>query len=351
MFACQPGGQPGRDSTAVAIQGEKFLLNGRPTYEGRSWNGYDVEGLLLNARLVQGIFDDLNDQTRDLWKYPDTGKWDPGRNANEFVAAMPSWRNHGMLAFTLNIQGGSPVGYGNQDWLNPGYQTDGSLREDYMSRLGSILDRANELEMVVILGLFYFGQDHHLEDEDAVVSAVRNVIDWLHEREYRHVLIEINNECNVRYDHEILKPPRVHELIEMVKSLQRDGFRYLVSTSFGGGSIPTDNVVASADFVLLHGNGVDEPVRIRNMVEQVRGLPSYTPKPILFNEDDHYDFDLPDNNLVAAVQSYASWGFFDFRRDGESFEHGYQSVPVDWSISSPRKKAFFEKIGVITGYH
>jgi hypothetical protein len=28
------------------------------------------------------------------------------------------------------------------------------------------------------------------------------------------VIVEINNECNVRYDHAILQPSRVHELIE-----------------------------------------------------------------------------------------------------------------------------------------
>ena len=34
---------------------------------------------------------------------------------------------------------------------------------------------------------------------------------------------------------------------------------------------------------------------------------------------------------------------------GESFDDGYQSVPVNWGISSPRKKAFFEKLKEVTG--
>lgn len=349
-FACNPREQTGQDHTVVTIQGEQFYIDGRPAYEGRIWEGHAIEGLLLNARLVQGIFDDLNPETSELWKYPDTGEWDPDRNTREFLAAMPDWKRHGMLSFTLNIQGGSPVGYGNQNWSNPGYFPDGSLRSDYMARLEQILDRADGLGMVVILGMFYFGQDQALEDEVAVTTAVVNVINWLHERRYRNVIIEINNECDVRYDHAILTPPRVHELIELVKSLEQDGHRFLVSTSFGGGSIPTDNVVAAGDFVLMHGNGVDDPARISEMVRLVRELSSYTPKPILFNEDDHYDFELPHNNLVAAVESHASWGFFDYRRTGEPFADGYQSVPVDWSIDSPRKTAFFDKVKEITGY-
>ena len=35
---------------------------------------------------------------------------------------------------------------------------------------------------------------------------------------WRHVLVEVNNETNVRYDHAILKPDRVHELIARVKA-------------------------------------------------------------------------------------------------------------------------------------
>jgi hypothetical protein len=65
-----------------------------------------VEGLLLNCRMVQGIFDDLNPETRSLWDYPD-GLWDAERNTREFVAAMSEWRDHGLLSFTINLQGGS----------------------------------------------------------------------------------------------------------------------------------------------------------------------------------------------------------------------------------------------------
>jgi hypothetical protein len=59
----------------VSIQGEQFLINGTPTYKGRTWNGKRVEGLLLNARMVQAIFDDLNPETVGRWAYPDTKKW------------------------------------------------------------------------------------------------------------------------------------------------------------------------------------------------------------------------------------------------------------------------------------
>lgn len=71
--------------------------------------------------------------------------------------------------------------------------------------------------------------------------------------------------------------------------------------------------------------------------------------PILFNEDDHFDFNAPENNFVNAIRAYASWGYFDFRMEGEGFESGYQSVPVDWGIRSERKKQFFQKLREISG--
>jgi hypothetical protein len=336
--------------TAIAIQGEDFHINGQPTYAGREWKGHRIEGLLMNSRMVQGVFDDRNAATRERWKYPDGGKWDPERNVNEFLAAMPEWRNHGLLAFTINFQGGSPEGYSkDQPWHNSAFEEDGTLREDYAARMARVLDRADELGMVAIVGYFYFGQDERLRDEAAVLRATDQATQWLLKGGWTNVLVEVNNECNVRYDHAILKPERVHELIERVKKTEVNGRRLLASTSYGGGTIPKANVVRAADFLLLHGNGVSNPDRIGEMVRQTRKVDGYVPKPILFNEDDHFDFDKPRNNFIAALEARASWGYFDFRKKGEGFDEGYQSVPVNWSISSERKRGFFRLLREITG--
>src|SRR5262245_23112624 len=230
--------------TSVSIVGDEFYIDGKPTYQGRTWNGHKIQGLLMNSRMVQGIFDDRNPETVKRWAYPDTHKWDAERNTREFLAAMPEWRRHGLLALTINLQGGSPEGYSrDQPWHNSAIEANGSLRPDGMRRLERILDRADEIGMIVILGYFYFGQDQRLEDETAVIRATDNVTQWLLERGYRHVLVEINNECNVRYDHDILKPPRVHELINRVKDTTRNNRRLYVGTSYGGGTVPLENVV------------------------------------------------------------------------------------------------------------
>jgi len=137
--------------TSISISGDEFRINGKPTYAGRRWNGHNIQGLLLNSRMVQGIFDDLNANTVLRWAYPDTGKWDAERNTREFI----------------------------QPWNNSAIAEDGSLRTDYMKRLERIIDRADELGMVVILGYFYFGQDERLRDEAAVIRATDNATEWI----------------------------------------------------------------------------------------------------------------------------------------------------------------------------
>lgn len=334
--------------TVVGIEGREFRINGEPTYPGREYNGMKMEGLLMNSRMVQGVFDDLNPETVSRWAYPGSGEWDPDRNTREFVEAMPAWREHGLLAFTINFQGGSPEGYSRQQpWHNSAFEADGGLREDYAERMKRIVAEADRLGMAVILGYFYFGQDERLEDEAAVVRAVDNATRFVLENGYTNVIVEIGNEVNLgSYRHGIIRADRCHELIERVKEqssgkVANPAGRLYVSTSLSGGRLPGENLVKACDFHLLHGNGVGDPDRIREMVDETRRRKNYGGEPILFNEDDHYDFGEPDNNMLAAVDRYASWGYFDYRRRGEGFEEGYQSVPVDWGINSARKKAFF----------
>jgi hypothetical protein len=73
----------------------------------------------------------------------------------------------------------------------------------------------------------------------------------------------------------------------------------------------------------------------------------YRPMPILFNEDDHFDFDKPQNNMLASLGEYASWGYFEAGQS--NYRDGYQSVPVNWGLNTDRKQAFFGKVKEITG--
>ena len=256
---------------------------------------------------------------------------------------MPTWRKHGLLAVTLNLQGGSPEGYSKaQPWHNSAINADGTPgRASTMARLAKVIDKADELGMVVILGLYYFGQDERVKDEsgrDRRRGCRRRLADRqeVHERAGR---------SEQRVQREGLRPrhpeARAGARTDRAGEEAERGERkhpLLAGTSYGGGAIPKPNVVKASDFLLLHGNGVKEPKRIAEMVQQTRQVDGYRPMPILFNEDDHFDFDKPENNFAAAVGEYASWGYFDFRMKGEGFDEGYQSVPVNWKTAASGRR-------------
>jgi len=343
--------------TTVEIRGEDFWVNGRPTYAGRTWQDHRVEGLLFNSRMVQATFDDLNHDTRDRWAYPDTGRWDPDRHTDEFVAMLPEYRRHGLLAVTLCLQGGCPEGYCKiQPWVNSAFTAYGELRPAYLARFERILDKLDELGMVAILGLYYFGQDERLLDEASVKRGVENAVGWVLDRDYANVVIEVANEVDVpRYEHPILHPTRIHELIELAQGITRGGRRLPIGTSFKGRSIPTVEVARVSDLLLIHGNGVTDPNVIGEMVEKTRALPTYRGQPIVNNEDDHFDFDKPLNNMLVATKHHASWGYYDGGPGSgglparSDYVEGFQNVPVNWTINTPIKQGFFNLVREVTG--
>jgi hypothetical protein len=336
-----------RTPTVVTISGESFLIDGSLTYSGMNYHGVSVEGLLLNSRMVQGIFDDENPETRVLWQYPDADDYDAERNTREFVAAMPQWREHGLLAFTVCLQGGGPI-YGKpfpyDEYLNSAYQPDGHLKPAYMARLEAICDQAAELKMAVILSLAYFGMDHrHLEDPGAVRRMADEVVDWLADHDYRHVLIEIANESTrIRARSGQVD---VRELIPRVRERSRekyrDGFRLLCATSGGGGWLPPDDLIELMDFVLVHGNGQSPADHVR-MIKELRSREVFrsSPKPIVFNEA-HTDI----RCLRVCAENHASWGYFD--QGTNNYRDGYQTPPVRWDTNTEKKRAFFDLVKAI----
>lgn len=322
--------------TVVAVRGTSFLVNGRVTYRGTR-----VAGMLLNARLIQAAFDDANPATVANWRYPDTRRWSAERNTNELVAMLPAYARRGLRAVTIGMQGGSPKkadGFrGNHQLPNvSAFRPDGSLKPAWVRRLDRVIAACDRNGMVAIVSLFYFGQDHRLRDEAAVVRAVVVTTDWLVRRGYRNVLVEIANEADLFYEHAILRPDRIDELIARVQ--RRSQGRLMVSASFTSGHYPWDSTVRKADFVLVHGNGQNAD-GVRRIVEIVRSRSSYRAeaKPIVFNEDSTSML-----NMRAAVAAGASWGYYD--RGVNDYRHGFQSPPVSWRIDTPAKKRFFSTV-------
>jgi hypothetical protein len=340
--------------TSVAIRGRDFFLDSKPSFAGRSFGGHSIQGLLFTSRMANAIVDDRNPQTRGVWEYPD-GPWDPERNTREFIAALPFYHAYGLNSVAINLQGGNPQGYGwHQPWQLSGFDETGRMLADYRRRLEAVLAATNALGMVTILGILYIGAKPALRDEAAVIQAVDDVTDLLCAGRHTNVLIEIGNEIDLPgWKHDIVKPGRCRELIARVQQrsagrLPGPAGRLLVSTSFTIRNTPPDDVLAALDYVLLHGNGCETPAQLCDVIRRAKASRAYRGQPLLINEDDHYDFDKPENNFVTAIAENCGWGFFDYRREREKYADGYQSLPVDWGINSTRKKDFFALLKQVT---
>jgi len=120
-----------------------------------------------------------------------------------------------------------------------------------------------------------------------------------------------------------------------------------MGTSFSGGTVPTDGVVAASDPLLIHGNGVEPPARIAETVREARSRPAYDGQSVVFDEDDRSGFADPPSDASVALAEHASWGYFDPGTIG--YLEGSQSPPVGWSIDTPRKRAPFERVAAVIG--
>jgi hypothetical protein len=259
-IAVPPAGADG--ATRVTLDGDQFRINGSLTHRGSL-----AEGALMNVRMVNSVFED-------------TGRpqFDPESNTGEFVNRMREYVSLGVRAFTVSLQGGFP---GYEGARNSAFLKDGSLKSGYLARVGRVIERADDLQAVIILSLFYQRQDQVLQDEAAVRAGVAKAVDWIRKQGYRNVILEIANEYGHQgFNHAILRSDAgVAGLIRLAKNRHPS---LPVSASYLRNGKTTPRVAAASDLILVHFNGLDLseiPARIRALRQEYPG------KPIVCNED------------------------------------------------------------------
>lgn len=299
--------------TAVSIEGSSFKINGFLTYEGLD---QEAHGLLMNVRMVNAVFDDENPETR-----PEG--FDPEANTLAFIDAMDEYGSKGILAFTLNLQGGMP---GYEGAVNSAFNPDGSLKPAYMNRVSRVIEAADKKGMVIIVGFFYQRQDQVLRDEDAVRTATVNAASWLRDKGYTNILVEIANEYKISgFDHPIIRSEEGEvELMSLVRSVAPG---IPVSTAGMGDARFHPDLAEAADYILLHGNTSDP----EDYPEKIKAVSGYG-KPVIFNEDWCFSDDTRGvydavEKMKAAFKNGASWGIMNQKRN--------QTWPFIYEIGKP----------------
>ena len=265
----------------------------RKTYSGSDYRR-QAQGKLMNLRLAQGLYQD---------EWLSEKPFDPDANTNALIAALDFYKRHGVLMVNVSLQGGQP-GYDGQIYgLNRknGYKygrgqgthasaflPNGDLKSEWLSRLERLLQAAAQRGMVVNLLYFYQGQDELFESTEAIHAAARNVTDWLIEKRFRNVVIDVANEWDLRGDRWDLGsyiPENVLKLIEDIRDRfqkKSAGYALPISVSSDGRMNYPVSFSSVVDFVLIHGNN-RTPQQKSERVAEFKNAD----RPVLMNEDDN----------------------------------------------------------------
>jgi hypothetical protein len=302
---------------------EGALVPWRTTYSGSQCRP-EAAGRLMNFRLAQALFDD---------EWLTEFSFNPDANTDRVIAALDTYREHGVLAINVSLQGGNP-GYGKavpeikrertarlgrgKGSLISAFLPDGSLKPAWTGRLLRLQRALDERGMVLVLMYFYEGQNGVLLDSDAVRRAVINATDWLVRHNCRNVIIEIANEYDLEdWDYDSWIPNHIGELIELARSRFSPDFRLPIGASTSGMAVPNP-IRDHADLTMIHGN-TRAPEEKRKRVAELFA-DSNVPGPIFMDEDDNgkdttvANFAKEIASLEALWRNGGSWGCMPWRQ-------------------------------------
>ncbi|MEM9253395.1 MAG: hypothetical protein AAGB29_13690 [Planctomycetota bacterium] len=317
----------------LSLDGTRFLFDGRLTYHDNADTHADARGLLMNARFIQGVFDDAADPAR--FARFGHGSYDPDAQTDRLIAALPEWHAHGLRAFTVGFQGGGPCFTTANPTIdnNPFGRRGATIDPAYASRMDRLIRAADAAGMAVIVSFLYGDQTLRLEDDRAVERAVVTASRFLRDGGYTNCLIEIANEHDVSPFRErpiVFQPYGVAHLIRVA---QRESGGVPVGCSGVGGSI-RQPIVEASDVVLVHGNGLSRQ-HFLNLLRQTR---AWAPdRPLVCNEDSPAV-----SNLPVAVREGVSWGYYN--------NWTKQEPPTDYAIRPGHDRYFAWRMADALGY-
>jgi hypothetical protein len=277
----------------------------------------------MNARFIQGIFDDAANPER--FARFGQAEWDPEKNTDDLIAALPKWRDYGLRAFTVGFQGGGPCFTTDNNAIdnNPFGDDGANLDPAYAARMDRLIRAADDLGMAVIVSLFYHAQAKRIQDGRGIRNAVITASRFLRDGGYQNVIIEIANEHEVldfRYHPIICEEEGMALLLDIAR---RESGGMPVGCSGGGGTIKRQ-IAQASDVVLIHGNGLSRQ-HYYALVQRARA--AAPGKPIVCNEDSQAV-----GQLQVAFRTQSSWGYYNNMTK--------QEPPADWGVTRGEDRFF-----------
>ncbi len=316
--------------TVLTVQGDKFLINGKLTYSEIATSKPKSHGMLMNSRMIQGIFDSKNREQFNRFGV----KFDPDTNTQQLIDALPSWYDKGLRAITVGLSGGGACfTIKGNDLLNLPYSSDGKTVDGaYLARLDKLILACDKMGIVVIVSYFYAANMHEMDGTQAIINATKTMSVFLKEKAYSNVIIEICNEYNVfsaeRYPL-LHNPYGIVALIDIAKEYSGG---MLVGCSGAGGAMH-EEVAKASDVVLFHGNGQSRG-KLYNFILRTKGFANG--KPLVINEDSQAV-----GQLEVCEELGVSWGYYN--------NVTKQEPPTDWTIQAGEDEYFVWRMAKMIG--
>ncbi len=294
------------------------------TYTGGLYRR-QARGKLMTLRLGQSLFDD---------EWLEERQFDPDGNTSRVIEALDFYKQHGVLALTVSLQAGNP-GYDKTingiarngsakhgkdgGALISAFAPDGSLKREWLARLDRLLKAADQREMVVCLTYFHPEQDEIFTEPEAIAAAARNITDWLIEKNFRNVIINVADEWDLggrSWDHARFIPENIDRLVELVRErFNHADYTLPIGASSSGKMSYPDSLARVCDLVLLHGDG-RTPGEKLSRLRQIRS----TGRAMWMIGDDNGRETTPANlsrekaSADALFKEGAGWGYMPWKQ-------------------------------------
>lgn len=316
--------------TSYDIKGNNILINGNLTYSEIENSNEKIQGLLFNARFIQGIYEDITPENQATYnRFNKT--FDKNINTQELIDSLPEWYDAGLRAITVGMQGGGPI-YAFKDWhsINTNtFSSDGRIiEESHKERLLKIIDACDKIGMIVIVSCLYEGQSSRFDNEYGLVSAIRSTCEFLSDTEYTNIMIEVANENDIGQFQQhpmISKYDSVSCLVYLAREWSKN--KFAIGCSCGHGAY-SKAIGDASDIVLIHGNSKHRD-DFYNLIQSV--IESDPNKPIICNEDSQRI-----TQLQVCEDTHISWGYYN--------NVTKQEPPIDWSITRGEDEFFAARL-------
>jgi len=332
-------------SFGITFNQSKIFYNGNVTYPNSK-----VEGSLMTVRVANGIFDDkVNPSFFDdfplvcglnSWEFNNATYvfWNASENTQRLVQAIPEYKSYGINAITVNMQGGCSCSRGisgTGQWVdnNPYLKyPNGTLYVDpaYLNRIDSVIQTAKDNEVIVVLGVIYFGQAPRIPSSADKLEATRLIVNHVMEKNFSNVMIETGNEVSggVYLD-----------MVKLVKNMTANNSFFIpAGYSNGFNQNHSDDYLSVADVVFVHPTYLTwDDANITEFVNDYKNKTAYRGQPIIMTEDDK---DSTVKYLLQSADAGLGWGYYN---DKEK-----QSVPANFSVYSDNDKLFFGTVKNLT---